>query len=88
MIPTGYLRFGPALAGALESSTGATRAAHRNVTPTINALRKRCASAAENDGFTKSRLVAPFRATRLRLGDTPFGHSRHALAGRLLLTSL
>ena len=55
--------------------SGLIPVASRNVAPTDNALQKRCVSAAENDGSTRSYLLAPFRAT-------PFGHSRHALAGR------
>ena len=41
---------------------GLIHAAHRNVTPTDNALQKRCVSAAENDGSKGSCLLAPFRA--------------------------
>jgi hypothetical protein len=50
---------------------GWTHAAHRNVTPTDNALQKKGVSAAENDGFTMSCLLALFRAT-------PLGHGRWA----------
>ena len=39
--------------------------ASKNVTPTDNALRKRGASAAENDGFRRACLLAPFGATKI-----------------------
>ena len=45
--------------------SGSIHAASRNVTPTDNALLKRCVSAAENDKSTSSYLLAPFRATPL-----------------------
>ena len=42
---------------------GLIHAAHDNVTPTDNVLRKRCASATRHNGLTRAYFLAPYRAT-------------------------
>jgi hypothetical protein len=64
---------------ALESLVLVTESAHRNVTPTDNALRKRGVSAVGNDGSTSScpfgpiqgNLISGIVATPLQVPVTP-----------------